>query len=168
MSKTHDVGGCNRGDDIIFGGWIRGERLKQPDICVYYDFSCCKNQQIQCFQWFNPYMDNHVATHRTFAMSSGHLITIRREIRWYLKNGPNDRFYRLKCTLMSRRTRHRIGAGHARLTYRLGVLSRCPVPFGRLLRAPGRQNNRLVILLGYDTPAKAAIATQLAPVRPGG
>jgi hypothetical protein len=47
MSKTHDVGGCNRGDDIIFGGWIRAERGKWADTCVYYDFLPLKTPKNQ-------------------------------------------------------------------------------------------------------------------------
>jgi hypothetical protein len=47
MSKTHDVGGRNRGDDIIFGGWIRGKGGKWADTCVYYDFLPLKTPKSQ-------------------------------------------------------------------------------------------------------------------------
>lgn len=95
-------------------------------------------------------------------MSAGHLITIRREIRGCPKTGPNVRFCRPKCTLMSGRTRHRSSSGHAHRRYTYGVLSGCPVLMGVLTRL-GR---------GAEYPAgySAGMAAQLGgnryPARP--
>jgi hypothetical protein len=75
---------------------------------------------------------------RSFGSKTGQLITVRREIRWYPKNGPNDRFYRPNTTMMSGWTRSRIPSGHAHVTYRLRVLSGCPVLNVRLAQADRR------------------------------
>jgi len=101
-------------------------------------FCRSNHPKAQLFQCFAPIPMNHVAVQRSFAMSSGHLITIRKEIRGCPKTGLNDRFDRPNTTTISGKTRSRIPSGHAHRTYRYGVLSGCPVLNVRLVLADRR------------------------------